>query len=299
MSSMRVGTMAALCVAAMAWSADAAFVPGHFYTPTDSGFVLEWNAQLQQVGQFSVPDLPFNSGAVFNSSGNLVIVGMRAGSTKVVEVDSRGTVLREYATGLSGFLDGAYIDFDAGTNRYVVADNHRITVLDQNLNYITSSVNNFSRASGVAFAPGNIILATDQGVSGLRRFDAMTMTELSPLSIGGAVRTGIDVGGSGDVLTTLFVNGAVQLLAGGNPPAANIVGGLGNGGASDVRWLPDGSFVTIGFRGNLRHFSSAGALIESGPVTDFSDGVAYFVPSPGASVLLAVFGASTARRRRR
>src|SRR6185503_15503007 len=114
--------------------------------------------------------------------------------------DSSGNTVREYNTGNGTLLRGSYIDFDAATRRYVIADDRRITVLDANLAFVGATPNTFQRASGVAFAPGVGILATDQFDGRLRRFNADTLAELASIPIGGWIRTGLDVTGSGDVL---------------------------------------------------------------------------------------------------
>ncbi|MBM4108850.1 MAG: hypothetical protein FJ255_08585 [Phycisphaerae bacterium] len=275
----------------------AQFIPGRLYTPTDGGVIIEWDQQLQLRRQFTVPGVETATGAVFNDAGNLVFIGRRAGSTRVMEINSSGTILREYNTGLGSLFRGSYIDFDPASRRYVIADYRRVTVLSANLALVASTPSTFERASGVAFAPGNVILATDQSGGTLRRFNASTLAEMTPITIGGWVRTGIDVTGSGHVLLTAFGDGTVQRLTNGQPPLVTLVGGLGYGNLSDVRDLGNGTFVTSDGRGLLKIYSSSGSLLRTGVSTTFSDGVAFLVPSPAGLVVLAS-GLVAIRRRR-
>lgn len=273
------------------------FVAGRIYSSYDGGFV-EWNQSLAVTRTVPIAGLGGASGIVFNGAGNLVMIGYRQGAPRLLEVDGTGQVVRSVELNTGGSLmRGSYVDYDAATGRYVVAEDRRLRLLDAGFNTIATSANVFSRASGVAFGADGKVYATDQNSTTLSVFTA-GLQPLGGTFVGGWVRTGMARTNDGDLLLTAFGGGTIERWKLPSGPLTTVVSGLGYGNLSDVDQLPDGRIVSISASNTLTLYSDAGALLATGVFGQFGDGVAYFVPAPGTLVVAGVVLVASGRRRR-
>jgi hypothetical protein len=274
------------------------FVAGHAYVPIDGGQVVEYDQSLVEVRRFSVAGVQTATGAVFDCTG-LVMIGYRHGTERVMEVNATGTIVHEYDTGSGTLLRGSYIDYDPGTNRLVFANDRRLTVLDGSLNLLGSSTADFQRASGVAFDGAGHIYATDQFATGVQLYSSgSNPVRQSTIPWNSSVGTGLDIAADGSILASDFGNGRFDRINPVTGMTTHLVSGLAYGVATDVAALADGTFLAVSYSARLQHFSATGQLIANGPVAGTFDGVAVFVPAPGAAGLVAGLAMATYRRRR-
>ncbi len=286
-----------LCAAAAETYGDG-FVAGRIYSSYDGGFV-EWDTSLQVTRSVPISGLGGATGIVFNGAGNMVMIGYRQNAPRLLEVDGFGQIVRSTTLNTGGsLLRGSYVDYNAATNRYVVAEERRVRLLDADFNTVAVSADVFTRASGVAFGAGGVVYAVDQTNGTLRVFTA-GLQPISNLSIGGWVRTGMELANNGDLLLTAFGDGTIQRWSPPAGPVSTIVSGLGYGNLSDVDQLPDGRIVSISASNTLNLYTQTGQLLATGSFGAFGDGVAYFVPAPSTGLAAAVGFALVHRRGRR
>ena len=203
----------------------------------------------ERVGQITVSNVNTATGAMFNSSGNLVFIGQdNRYEVLVREVNASGQVLRQYDTGSGGLNRGSYIDFDPIRHIYAFADDDHLTFLDSNLCRIGATANVFQRASGVAFGADGCVFAGDQSDYRVYKFDA-TFALQSVLDFPypyGYVATGLDVADNGDLLLTSYGHGAVYRMNPETGDISQVVQDLGYGRVSSVMELPDGRLLMYG-----------------------------------------------------
>ncbi|MBX3401855.1 MAG: WD40 repeat domain-containing protein [Phycisphaeraceae bacterium] len=287
---------AAICAWAGAAFGDG-FVAGRIYSSYDGGFV-EWDTDLHVTRSVPISGLGGASGIVFNSAGNMVMIGYRQNAPRLLEVNGLGAIIRSTELNTGGsLLRGSYVDFNAAAGRYVVAEGRRVRLLDADFNTVATTADVFTRASGVAFAPDGRVYAVDQTNGTLRIFSA-GLSPLGTVSIGGWVRTGMELADNGDLLLTAFGDGTIQRWRPPSGPLTTLVSGLGYGNLSDVDQLPDGRIVSISASNTLKLYTESGQLLATGSFAAFGDGVAYFVPAPGSASALAVLLLAARRRRR-
>jgi WD40 repeat protein len=294
---LRAGAAGVLSCAATAAAYGEGFVPGRIYSSYDGGFV-EWDTDLVVTRSVPVSGLGGASGIVFNGSGNMVMIGYRQNAPRLLEVDGFGQIVRSTVLNTGGsLLRGSYVDYDASQNRYAVAEERRVRLLDADFNTVAVTADVFTRASGVAFAPDGRVYAVDQTNGTLRVFSA-GLAPLGTVSIGGWVRTGMELAGNGDLLLTAFGDGTIQRWRPPAGPLTTIVSGLGYGNLSDVDQLPDGRIVSISASNTLKLYTESGQLLATGSFGAFGDGVAYFVPAPPSCMAAALAPLLACRRRR-
>jgi len=270
----------------------AGFKRNHIYTPvsqlTGGGLIVEWDQQLQEIRRIPI-NAEGTTGATFNDRNNLVVITRRADRVRVVEYDASGTAVNEYNTGQGSLLLGSYIDFDPVRKIYAFADGNRVTLLDKDLRFLSSTPSLFRRASGIAFADDGTLYVTDQLDDELFRLDANLVTNLQ-IYAGGFVPTGIDFDAAGKLLVTYFGDGRLDRFDVSTLNAETVVSGLGYGGISDVLSLPSGQLLTTDDRNRLNIFTSSGMLLSQTPgVGRFGDSLAFLpVPEPSVLAMLAV-----------
>lgn len=276
----------------------AKFTPGHFYTPIDDGFVLEWDENLEQVGQFQIPGVIGATGATFNDAGNLVLIARRNNAVQFLEVLSDGSIVREFHASNGPLLRGSYTDFDPVRGLYAFANDDRITVIDRDFNLVDSTPPIFSRASGVVFRDDGSLLAVDQFSSFLSVFD-QDFALLDQIGVGGLGNVGMDVTADGDVLITSFADGNVFQYDFQTETVTPFITGFGFGDITDVFVLPTSELIVMGGAGPIFLYNSDGMLFnQSEKFLEFGDSVAYFIPSPNAAIPLATIMLMSAGRRR-
>lgn len=295
-----------VCIALgfLASQAAAQFVPGHIYTPTDDGRIIGWTQDLEMVGEIQiegvqgVDGVQTATGAVFNSRGNLVFIGRRFDSVRVIEVDGFGSIVNEFDSKAGALTRGKQIDYHAASNRYIFADDDRITLLDSKLNFISSSTPDFEVPTGVAFSPDGSIWGIDNRETNIRRFNDDLSIELDPqlitLSSGGGMSRSLD----GEILVTDAGNQNVRLVDPFTGDIQLIVSGLGTVRA--VTSLADKSFLTTNGTSAFRRFDLDGNLLaEASSLPDSVWGMAQFIPSPSVASLVPLASVFALRRRRR
>lgn len=290
-----VGTLCAI-VAPAHQCPGQSFVPGRIYSTTDNGFA-EWNQSLQVQRQVTIPGLAGGSGCVFNTAGNLVMIGYYQGGAKLLEVTGNGAVVRSVALATGALLRGSYVDYNAATNQYIVADGNHLRLLNASFGTVDVTADVFQRASGVAFGADGRIYGSDQFAGQLRVFD----TALSPLGLVSNFfeRTGLERANNGDILMTSYDAGRLDRYNPTTNTTTPIVTGLNFGSILDVDQLPDGRLVTINASNTLVLYTEAGSQLATGTLGIFGDGVAYYIPSPSVGALLFVAFGTRANRRRR
>jgi hypothetical protein len=166
LSALIMPCLAACCCDATAATLNNRFTPGHIYTPVSTlsgnARIVEWDLQLNKVREIPI-NAEGTTGAVFNDRGNLVVITRRNGNVRIVEYDAGGNAIDEYVRNPpDSLLLGSYIDYDPVQGIYAFADDHQVTVLDGNLNFVASSDSIFDRASGVDFAADGTLYVSDQ-----------------------------------------------------------------------------------------------------------------------------------------
>lgn len=296
-ANLRAGGAAVLFCASAGAALGDGFVAGRIYSSYDGGFV-EWDTDLNVTRSVPISGLGGASGIVFNGSGNMVMIAYRQNAPRLLEVNGAGAIIRSIELNTGGsLLRGSYVDFNPAAGRYVVAEERRLRLLDAEFNTVAVTSDVFTRASGVAFAPDGRVYAVDQTNGTLRIFSA-SLAPLGTASIGGWVRTGMELANNGDLLLTAFGDGTIQRWRPPAGPLTTLVSGLGYGNLSDVDQLPDGRIVSISASNTLKLYTESGQLLGTGSFGAFGDGVAYFVPAPGTASALALLLLATHRRRR-
>lgn len=292
-----LGILFAVCSdTACALNVGLQFTSGHIYTPvsslTGNARIVEWDRQLNILREIPI-NAEGTTGATFNDRDNLVVITRRDDRVRVVEYDAAGNAVGEYVDDPgASLLLGSYIDFEPVRKIYAFADDERVTLLDDGLNFISASAAIFERASGVTFAPDGSLYVADQSTNVITHFDS-SLSIQRQFHSGGSITTGIEVSKTGHLLVTLWGNGRLDRIDLQTLSSETLVSGLGRSGISDVFELPNGNLLTTSERNVLSLFDEDGGLISSRPgVGAFGDGVAFLVPepSPMAMLLLLAIG---------
>ncbi len=285
--------------------AQAAFLPGHLYTPGYPGGksysrLVAWTPGMEYVNEIRVDDVEAVTGGVFNRAGNIVVIGRYEDHSHVLEIDGEGQVVKSYQMRRSSLALGSYVDYNPVTGNYIVAEAERITLLDGDFNAIASSDDSFRRASGVLFGADGTIYATDQFRSNVRRFTPDLSEELSPILYGSDVAAGMSLRGDGEILLTQFGRGQIDVLDLDTETITPLITELGYREAADVVDLGNGTFAVTGDRNQMSLFSYEGELLAKTRIIDmFSDSLAFYNPIPSPSFFVPMIGLYGSFRRRR
>ncbi|MCB9839005.1 MAG: hypothetical protein H6813_06670 [Phycisphaeraceae bacterium] len=260
---------------------------------------------LEIIRQIPVPNLDGATGSVFNSRGNMVVVGRWIGpdgvdTVSVVELNGAGELVNRYDTGDQSLNLTSYIDFDPVRKVYAFANEERITILDNNLHLITHTEPIFERVTGVVFGDDGILYATDNNQQEVfvfdQAFELERMIRFLSFSSGG-----IDYSSNGDLLVTDSSRGDLFRMNTATGYLSAIFTGLGSGQLRDVLELPDRSLRTIDALGNVSSWTADGQFIHEAPGLGFdyaADGIAYYIPTPTAMSIIAIGGVFAASRHR-
>jgi sugar lactone lactonase YvrE len=260
--------------------------PGHLYGCTGEG-VVEYDADLNLIATLPMPPhATLLEGAAFTHRGTFVCSIVVEGDSRtqhVIEIDASGTVINDLDLGAGGGPNrAAHIDVDAAGRIYAAAGSRVAEVAPDFSSYRNLSF--FTRASGVAVAQDDRVYATDQSANRLLVFNASRNLERTFDT--GNVPVGIDFSPSGQLYLCEFLNDRLVIVDTSSGATTPVLTGLNE--ISDIEFSVDGSYYLSWNRGDyLEHRSADGTLLASATTSGVVDSIAFMVPEPTSSLLLA------------
>ena len=297
-----------LTLAAMLWttvSARADFIPGRLYVPAGR-YIYEYDLDLNLTRSISMLGIHRSTtGATFSPSGNIVYIanilepdGILIDRTSVIEVDSSGTIIREFDLTQSSIRRGQSVEYSPTTGYFAVSDAGSVLYLDEQLQLVSSSDRLTTQViDGIAVMPdGRLVLSESAFSTSLWVLNEdLSLAEtvyLGRSGIGGMVAIDNET-----VVVPSIRDSAVEYvdLASGQRdvfiPELSLP-------PTDVLVLPTGEYVFSTPGGVLIKTSIDGEeLLRSMPLGQIGPSVAFYVPpAPSAVVISLCFGMRGARR---
>ena len=295
-------SVAMLCAAV---SARADFVPGHFYVPSER-FIYEYDIDLNLTRSISMVGIHRGStGATFSPSGNLVYIanivepdGILIDRTSVIEVDSTGTIVREFDLTQFGIRSGQSVEYSPTTGFFAVSDAGSVLYLDEQLQLVSSSARLTTQLiDGIAVMPDGRLVLSESAFS-------TSLWVLNPdLSLADTVYIGRSgIGGMAaidneTILVPSIRDSAVEYVDVASGQREVFIPEL-SPPPTDVLVLPTGEYVFSTPGGVLIKTSIDGEeLMRSSYLGQTGPSVAYYIPPASSAVVFSLcFGMWAAKR---